>query len=1033
MADDENPTAVPVDNNADIGINESTIVSVQGTTVAPNNALRPMGLVVATADARTVPTTEIADAVAAAQSVIRLSNSVPTLPTLPPPLDDAPDDSSMNLDAIENYDGSLEMLMDEDGDSKMPATVSTKKQKRESRIKFKGQGILAQSSVYLKPDVDKEVATEHRAADHYMKGVIIDIPTKKNNNSYTIVWDVLGMASAIQQQDLCTTFFKTDDMFNVMKLVRKKYDELYSSPPTFHLKKKITEKSPSKNGPPKNKTKKKKKTKKKNKLETPKEKGHRKRTDIKMTPVPSPTALIEEPASSAIVSEIDVESESDDGSDIDDTDYTFQPRVYSIENDDVLPDDGYDPKLMEEDGEYDVEHVWNYEDLTKELEPPPNMYNGPGPCLKRGIAERLHNLLDAVAICGGMDYNFFKRLAANSNQFARNKLDQRHRYCGFPWKNITTEEMYRFFGVLLKMSIDNRKMGGYKAYFKAKPTVYLTNDYSMTLHSYPAWASKVFTLGRFQQLRAAFHPEVGESRVGDKVHQLRYALNCLNSSSRRTFIPGMDLSFDEGGVASRSKYNPVRQYNKDKPDKRRVDFFMMANATKKKYFILHADIYQGRNAANIDIPSSIRKLPTTQKAVVNAVIKCNLSMDPDGMRCLFMDNRYQCAELAILLRDSHQVLSCGTTRRNRNGWNNDLFNVTVKAEHGHLLRKFDPINKILYMQWKDNKVVNLISTLSISGVTTVERRIGAEKKQIQCEENIIRYVDKMNGVDVVDYHQKIAGGLAKVGHYKKWYKKTHNAICDFMIHQGRVGWNMSADENEHLQRRELTTWEFQAVLAEELIAFVDVERDSSFVGSAVEASAMDLIVSGHRPIEVSRKSRRNCCVCRMEENIISSLELKNRKQNESGNRVDQGAMKFDLGRSARQQTNLCECAFPDCTLVCHVVRSSSNKRMIFDLPQFKDLNCFEIAHKLERDGLFSCHPDAVKQKVGVRTSHPVWLKLRELYGMPNKKRPRRKLSGSRSSSSNEDSASNSNGDSSSSESSNASEASDDNGGDMEEI
>ena len=114
MADDENPTTVPEDNNADIGINESTIVSVQVTTVAPTNALCPMGHIVATADAPTVPTTEIADAVAAAQSVIRLSNSVPTLPTLPQPLDDAPDDSSMNLDTIENYDGSLEMLM-EDG------------------------------------------------------------------------------------------------------------------------------------------------------------------------------------------------------------------------------------------------------------------------------------------------------------------------------------------------------------------------------------------------------------------------------------------------------------------------------------------------------------------------------------------------------------------------------------------------------------------------------------------------------------------------------------------------------------------------------------------------------------------------------------------------------------------------------------------------------------------------------------------------------------------------------------------------------
>ena len=168
----------------------------------------------------------------------------------------------------------------------------------------------------------------------------------------------------------------------------------------------------------------------------------------------------------------------------------------------------------------------------------------------------------------------------------------------------------------------------------------------MALHSYPVWVSKVFLLTRFQQIRMVFHLEVGTSRMVDKVHKLWYALNCLNSSSKRTFVPGIDLSFGEGGIASLSKYNPVRQYNKDKPDKR-------------QYFILYVDICHGKNASDIDIPSSICHLPTTLKAVVNAVIKSNLSMDPDGMKCIFMDNRYQCAELAIMLHDLHQFFHVG--------------------------------------------------------------------------------------------------------------------------------------------------------------------------------------------------------------------------------------------------------------------------------------------------------------------------------------------------------------------------------------
>ena len=105
---------------------------------------------------------------------------------------------------------------------------------------------------------------------------------------------------------------------------------------------------------------------------------------------------------------------------------------------------------------------------------------------------------------------------------------------------------------------------------------------------------------------------------------------------------------------------------------------------------------------NVDIPREIHNLPTTQKAVVNAVIKTGIAMDPEGMRCLFMDNRYQCSELAILLRDSYQILSCGTTRKNRNGWNNDVFTLTVKAERGSIIRKYDPNKELLYLQWKDN-------------------------------------------------------------------------------------------------------------------------------------------------------------------------------------------------------------------------------------------------------------------------------------------------------------------------------------------
>ena len=68
----------------------------------------------------------------------------------------------------------------------------------------------------------------------------------------------------------------------------------------------------------------------------------------------------------------------------------------------------------------------------------------------------------------------------------------------------------------------------------------------------------------------------------------------------------------------------MRQYNKDKPQKFRVDFFILCNNTPEQYFIVHCDVYQGRNDVNINVPKELQGLPMTQKAVANAIVQANL-------------------------------------------------------------------------------------------------------------------------------------------------------------------------------------------------------------------------------------------------------------------------------------------------------------------------------------------------------------------------------------------------------------------------
>ena len=206
-----------------------------------------------------------------------------------------------------------------------------------------------------------------------------------------------------------------------------------------------------------------------------------------MFPKISPVA---NPVDTATTFTTDVESSSDDGSD-----YGTGDTYLPLDDSDLSRDNNYDSTYMEEDGNYEDflgRITYNYGDLNERLSAPVNMCRGP--ILRRGVARRFETILDCVQVCGGMDYEFFKRITANSNQYVRLNMNDLGEFGGSPWTNITVQEMVRFHGVLLKMSVDNRELGGYKSYFTERLSVNLSRTYSVELTNYPAWALKVMSL-----------------------------------------------------------------------------------------------------------------------------------------------------------------------------------------------------------------------------------------------------------------------------------------------------------------------------------------------------------------------------------------------------------------------------------------------------------------------------------------------------------------------------------------------------------
>ena len=122
-----------------------------------------------------------------------------------------------------------------------------------------------------------------------------------------------------------------------------------------------------------------------------------------------------------------------------------------------------------------------------------------------------------------MDRSFFKRLATQSNKYARTAMirDNTNLFIGRKWSNITTGEMVRFFGIMLQISMEPRKMGGYATYFQDNVYMDMGGGYKVKLRGFVCQAKEIMPLDRFKQIRSAFHPEAGDNKEsGDKCHQL---------------------------------------------------------------------------------------------------------------------------------------------------------------------------------------------------------------------------------------------------------------------------------------------------------------------------------------------------------------------------------------------------------------------------------------------------------------------------------------------------------------------------------
>jgi Transposase IS4 len=247
-----------------------------------------------------------------------------------------------------------------------------------------------------------------------------------------------------------------------------------------------------------------------------------------------------------------------------------------------------------------------------------------------------------------------------------------------------------------------------------------------------------------------------------------------------------------------------------------------------------------------------------------------MHQEVNGARHVALDNRYQCPELAMILREKFKIHSTGTCRQNRKGWNKELMNLTKKNGRGSYKFMVDKDNNIVCCQLVDSKVVNVVSSIMTTEVSKVKRQIGSKKEEFPCPWIVTKYQKNMQGVDKSDQMRAAGGGFAAKAHYQKWYKRVYFAILDMMTLNSLIAWNLSAKVSR-LNRCKLKRHEFLWYIAQAMLEYQD---NNDAKPAAIQTSKdnrkkpppVSADLSEHQSI-ATKDNNAKCIVCRLDHSI----------------------------------------------------------------------------------------------------------------------------------------------------------------------
>ena len=297
------------------------------------------------------------------------------------------------------------------------------------------------------------------------------------------------------------------------------------------------------------------------------------------------------------------------------------------------------------------------------------------------------------------------------------------------WTETCIDELYKLIAIIIYFGLV--KLSNTERYWSIKSLYH------------GLWARAIMCRLRFKALMSVIHiVDPTTEDKDDKLRKVASFVDMFKQLCRSLYQPSQHVAIDERMVRSKHR-SGIRQYIRDKPVKWGIKLWVLADSMNG--YTYNFDIYIGKVAGQVIGPNGL---------AYDVVMRLMQPLLNQGYH-LYFDNFYSSV---TLLKDLFQLgtPACGTVSENRR-----LFPESLKQGKKWAKRKergsmrWERSGVCLAIQWIDNKLVSMLSTIDVAGEFVItQRKKKVENKwqtiNVQQPQAIATYNKYMNGVDRSD-------------------------------------------------------------------------------------------------------------------------------------------------------------------------------------------------------------------------------------------------------------------------------------------